>query len=495
VLFPIRNPKSEIRNRGFVLIAVLVVVALLAMMAVTQMLITRSEMATASATLSGQQAKAAAYSGIVRAMALLQQSAADPATWYDNPQVFQDQCIAGSGADGWYFSVYSPNLGDSRQVRFGLEDENGKFNVNTFFSLPGAGATATRPPANPPTITLDTFLPDHPDLRDCLLEFIDPQKRPQPLGVGQEYYDSLSVPYRMKNGPLSSIDELLLVKGFTGQMVYGNDANRNGTLEPNENDGDASFPPDNADGSLDLGLAAYLTAVTYGPNVSSRGTRRVNINDPKQINAVATDFPETAKFLDAEQKSNSWKPYNDPAALLGKTLDMHDPADTNPANKDKKVPFNSGIRTKDDLAKALDLLTCGGDASIGGQEVLIGRVNVNTAPAKVLEAILGDAQAAQRAVDTRGGLSASERETPAWLLDVLSSDPAQAADAFRKAGPYITARSFQFRLRSMGYNPASGRYCVLEAVIDTTGRTPRVAYLRDLTGLGVPLLQPGREKS
>ena len=124
--------------------------------------------------------------------------------------------------------------------------------------------------------------------------------------------------------------------------------------------------------------------------------------------------------------------------------------------------------------------------------MLLGRVNVNSAPAKVLAAIFGDAQAAQKAIDERAGLSADEAQTPAWLLthQVMAS-----SGAFKVVGPYITARSFQFRLRSMGYNPASGRYCVLEAVIDTAGPTARVVYLRDLTGLGVPLVPPGREKS
>ncbi len=478
--FEFRNSKFE-TGRGFVLIVVLVVVSLLSLLAVTQMLITRSESAASVASVGGQQARAAAYSGIVRAMALLKQSPNDLAGRSDNPQVFQDQCVSGSGADGWYFSVYSPNPDDSRQVRYGVEDENGKFNLNLYALVP----------ATPPGM-LTALLPDRPDLVDCLLDYLDADSNARPQGAEQEYYDGLPQPYHIKNGPLTSVDELLLVKGFTGQIVYGEDANRNGTLEPNEDDGDASFPPDNGDGELDCGLVACTTTLSYEPNTDFAGQGRININTPisaSDLQSLNNDFPpETAKFLAARRAVN--RPFKDVSELLDLQENLVDPSDTNPQTKGKPIPLASGI-TASNLAKALDRLTTGG-VKIAGQEMLLGRVNVNSAPAKVLAAIFGDAQAAQKAIDERAGLSADEAQTPAWLLthQVMAS-----SGAFKVVGPYITARSFQFRLRSMGYNPASGRYCVLEAVIDTAGPTARVVYLRDLTGLGVPLVPPGREKS
>ena len=61
------------------------------------------------------------------------------------------------------------------------------------------------------------------------------------------YYEDLPRPYRVKNGPFESVEELLLVKGVTGQILYGEDFDRNGLLTVNEEDGDVSFPPDNED--------------------------------------------------------------------------------------------------------------------------------------------------------------------------------------------------------------------------------------------------------
>ena len=89
-----------------------------------------------------------------------------------------------------------------------------------------------------------------------------------------------------KNGPFGSVDEVLLVlehlekpleegglglleEGEGRLIFFGEDANRNGKLDPNEEDGNDSYPPDNGDNDLWLGLRNYLT-------VDSKGT--VNIN-------------------------------------------------------------------------------------------------------------------------------------------------------------------------------------------------------------------------
>jgi len=50
----------------------------------------------------------------------------------------------------------------------------------------------------------------------------------------------------------------------------------------------------------------------------------------------------------------------------------------------------------------------------------------------------------------------------------------------------VTARGFQFHFHVVGYGVPSGRYRVLEAVIDTSGAAPTILYLRDITRLGLP---------
>ena len=46
----------------------------------------------------------------------------------------------------------------------------------------------------------------------ALLDYIDEDDVPRPEGAEQEYYSALPRPYRIRNGPLASLDELLLVQ-------------------------------------------------------------------------------------------------------------------------------------------------------------------------------------------------------------------------------------------------------------------------------------------
>ena len=45
-----------------------------------------------------------------------------------------------------------------------------------------------------------------------------------------------------------------MVRGVSSDLFAGEDANQNGLLDPEEDDGDNSYPPDNRDGILDAGL-------------------------------------------------------------------------------------------------------------------------------------------------------------------------------------------------------------------------------------------------
>ncbi|MFM9960860.1 MAG: hypothetical protein ACKV2Q_06505 [Planctomycetaceae bacterium] len=117
------------------------------------------------------------------------------------------------------------------------------------------------------------------ELADAILDFIDEDDTPRTNGCESEFYNSQSPAYPAKNSPLESLDELLLVRGVTPEYLYGEDFNRNGLLDPNENDGNASWPPDNEDGALQLGWSAYLTVYGREKNTRLDGTNRINVND------------------------------------------------------------------------------------------------------------------------------------------------------------------------------------------------------------------------
>jgi hypothetical protein len=60
------------------------------------------------------------------------------------------------------------------------------------------------------------------------------------------------------------------------------------------------------------------------------------------------------------------------------------------------------------------------------------------------------------------------------------------AEQFREIAPFLTTRSLQFRFNVVGYGSRSGKFRVLEAVIDAVSQPVRLVYLRDLTRLGLP---------
>jgi hypothetical protein len=79
----------------------------------------------------------------------------------------------------------------------------------------------------------------------------------------------------MKNGPLATVEELLLVPGMTEVIYYGEDENGNGELDDEEDDGDETPPYDNEDGELQLGLKDFVTVFA---GLSGEQLPRVNLN-------------------------------------------------------------------------------------------------------------------------------------------------------------------------------------------------------------------------
>jgi DNA uptake protein ComE-like DNA-binding protein len=94
----------------------------------------------------------------------------------------------------------------------------------------------------------------------------------------------MSPGYRCKNGPLDSLEELLLVRGVTPELLFGTDRNRNGAPDPEESDGSSGTPGDR-------GWSAYLTVYSRERNVDSDGNPRIYLND-KDTTTLYTKLQE-----------------------------------------------------------------------------------------------------------------------------------------------------------------------------------------------------------
>jgi type II secretory pathway component PulK len=113
-------------------------------------------------------------------------------------------------------------------------------------------------------------------------------------------------------------------------------------------------------------------------------------------------------------------------------------------------------------------------------------ININTAPREVLltlpdvtEEDVQNILDHRPTADTDPALGYLYR-TPAWLL----TEAGFQQDVVQRLAPYITTRSFVFRVQVIGYYEMGGPVVRLEAVIDTTGGRPRFLHWRDLSELG-----------
>ncbi len=119
-------------------------------------------------------------------------------------------------ADG---TAYSDRVGDgSYKVR--IIGEDGKLDINK-----SSGVLLKN-------LLLNSGLKD--DEADTIVDSLMDWKEPSGLtrlhGAGSDYYKSLPIPYEVKGAPFDTVEELLLVKGVTPFVMYG-DADRKGIVD------------------------------------------------------------------------------------------------------------------------------------------------------------------------------------------------------------------------------------------------------------------------
>src|SRR3954471_18240639 len=100
--FP-RGVQTRRKEQGFLLVAVLVIVVLASMVALSLLFRMRAEEAAFAASAGSEQAWYAAMSGIQQAMSLAQGK--DAALWQNNPGALSRQLVLDDGSDKWYFTV------------------------------------------------------------------------------------------------------------------------------------------------------------------------------------------------------------------------------------------------------------------------------------------------------------------------------------------------------------------------------------------------------
>ena len=79
-----------------------------------------------------------------------------------------------------------------------------------------------------------------PQTADAILDWIDRDEEPREFGAERSYYTAMGL-RPPRNGRLTSLEDLLQVRGVSPEWLYGNDLNRDGLLDQRESDDSGRF--------------------------------------------------------------------------------------------------------------------------------------------------------------------------------------------------------------------------------------------------------------
>jgi type II secretory pathway component PulK len=269
----------ESRRSASVLVLTLVVVALLTLGAAAFFERMFAEHRASRAAGRQLQARHLAESGVEFIQATLMQDPVvinDSGGLYANPNLFQGMRVIDDplAAFRGRFSAIAPGLtteGLYGGIRFGLENESSRLNINVVLLADTAGEGRAR--------TRLMTLPGMTEpIADAILDWLDPDDQTRQLGAERDYYSSLEMPYEPRNGPLGSIEELLLVRDVTPALLFGADLNRNAAIDGSEQSLTVIDNVDNSTGLLNRGWAAYLTLDSAESNLRPDGKPKINVN-------------------------------------------------------------------------------------------------------------------------------------------------------------------------------------------------------------------------
>lgn len=498
-----------IRRRAVILFVVLVVIMMISLAGMSYVLTLSTE--SKAAYLAGQdlqlQNVVASGAELLKAFAAQSATARREAGGYqDNPGRFRNVLVFGEeeASRQGRFSIVAPKINDMRLdgIRFGAENESAKLHL---------GMLRTWEEEEPGTARLALMrLPGMTEsMADSILDWIDADTSPRQQGAEAEYYSQLGMPYAPRNGAPAAIEELLLVRDVTRELLFGGDENFNHRLDAAE---EKLMADDTTTGASEESLpwTSLVTVYSAERNTTESGEPRIDLNGPDLARLhqqlVAAVGQEWATFIVAYRQYGPYRG-NEPASrgatptidfgvsgtfrlrslldVVGVSVrirerdDDRDDRDSSEGTLIIASPFpDDPVEMRSYLPRLLDLTT------IDTRKVIYGRINIDEAPVEVLASVPGLSEAtASQIVTARAGGSADDdpsRQHPTWLLTEGLVD----LDTMRGILPYVTSGGDVFRAQIVGYLNKPGPMSRVEVVVDATGTPARVVYWKDLRMLG-----------
>lgn len=377
--------------------------------------------------------------------------------------------FAGIQVGDGYFWLLRPDYGDDRLPQFGLIEEAAKVNINT--------------------ASYDSLmkLPNMTDeVAAAIIDWRDADDNVYQGGAEREFYSSYGQ-YLAKNAPFETVEELMMVRGMTHDLLYGN-----GTALPLGTQ--TNFRQQNSREMTDLqtanGLYDYLTVYSAEPGAAagaaagsspSTGTPspaggtsggasggggaagggagaaggKVNINDRNQRTALRDLL---ASKIDATRADQI-------VSQMGRGSQYQDVFD-----------FYFQVKLKpEELDAIYPSITTGTTANNKG------KINVNTAPRDVLLTLPNlETADVDKLLSARQSQSSSTSGSISWVADALEKKAIGLADR-------ITGTTYQYSADILAVSGNGRGFKRVRLVIDTSKTTPQVVYRRDLTDRGWPM--------
>ncbi len=295
------TPRKKLTaRRGVVIVATLLVVVLLSLAAYQYADLMTSEAVVAENAHRAIQTRAFAESGIYYTAALLSNPVnlttvlnGNP---YNNPQVFQNILVQGDNGVTGRFSIIGPmdpNSGNTTTATYGVTDETGKINLVAWMNIDPTGQQLLN-------LLSSGAIPNMtPQIAANIVAWMGGMAGITAGGAQDDYYQSLTPPYRCKNNVPDSMDELLLVQGVTRDLLYGADVDRNGVQNGAEQTNTSSTIPPLS--GFDRGWSAFLTIYSREQNCDGNGNPYMYINNPdlqQLYNKISLEVDDDlAKFI------------------------------------------------------------------------------------------------------------------------------------------------------------------------------------------------------
>jgi DNA uptake protein ComE-like DNA-binding protein len=430
-----------IARRGSVLAIVIWSIAICATVAATVQVLSTRQSVMGMEALARVQARWAARAGVETMIAIMEYHTENPDAT-DALALIKDleNNSAGEIETGTY---------DIRHFLNGIEwagplDEHAKMNINLVSKA-----------------NLINMRDMTPDVADAIADWRDNDDDSGLLGAEAAYYRNRGTSYLPRNDNLRSFAELELIAGVWPEYARGEDWNLNGRLDPNENDGDLSWPDDDADGTLLQGWSGILTAASRTSPLAPSGLPKIPLK-------VATPEEVAERCGISAGQANSLIGYSkQPNARLENLLVTPLAALSQGQNSGAQGNANRGRTGRSSGGQTRAGAANSGDAALSMEQVGIvlnecmideftrpapGKININTVSEEVLTEIfdmnpkLAASIVSRRDARPEGITSLSE------LLEI----PGMTPQILQPIARYLDVQSWVFTITSRGQAKSLG---------------------------------------